>query len=74
MSCAIEVGQRWLQKRTGRAVIVLETRVRNFFVAWHYEDEHFSEWHKSLERAFGEWGMFVRLPVCESSPRLMRAR
>ena len=62
----IFAGQRWHQKSTGRIVVVLEAPHKDIWIAWRYEDEGDDAWRKSLNRAFGEWALFTKLPAIDT--------
>ncbi len=59
----IHVGQRWLEKLSGRTIVILEVNHRGIGPAWRYEDESAEKWHFRVARSFDEWKDFTLLPA-----------
>lgn len=53
----IKVGQRWVEKVTGRMIVILEQEVFGIGPAWRYEDEP-EGWHYCSAFDFLLWGRF----------------
>lgn len=51
-------GQRWVEARSGRIVIVLDPDYEDGAVQWHFADESPSKWHYSDVHDFVVCGTF----------------
>lgn len=61
----ITPGSRWLEKDTGRVIVVLSECVHDTGPSWRYEDEPADDpnnWHYCDVLDFVVWGRFEPIP------------